>query len=61
MLDGQIRSMDVLVCNTITRIYILLANMGEEYHNFTVREPIGVCGLIVAWNFPRTFLTFSNF
>ncbi len=23
-----------------------------EYHAFTVREPVGVCGLIIAWNFP---------
>jgi phenylacetaldehyde dehydrogenase len=23
-----------------------------EYHAFTAREPVGVCGLIVAWNFP---------
>ncbi|MDO2378266.1 aldehyde dehydrogenase family protein [Rhodococcus electrodiphilus] len=25
---------------------------GGEFHAYTLREPIGVCGLIVPWNFP---------
>lgn len=25
---------------------------GREFHAYTLREPVGVCGLIVPWNFP---------
>lgn len=25
---------------------------GGEFHAYTLREPVGVCGLIVPWNFP---------
>ncbi|QNJ96480.1 aldehyde dehydrogenase family protein (plasmid) [Mycolicibacterium fluoranthenivorans] len=25
---------------------------GQEFHAYTLREPVGVCGLIVPWNFP---------
>jgi len=25
---------------------------GNMYHTYTLREPVGVCGLIVPWNFP---------
>lgn len=25
---------------------------GQEFHAYTLREPLGVCGLIVPWNFP---------
>ncbi len=27
-------------------------NLGQSFHTMVVREPIGVCGLIVPWNFP---------
>lgn len=27
-------------------------NLGDEYVAYTCREPLGVCGFIVAWNFP---------
>ncbi|WP_135453272.1 aldehyde dehydrogenase family protein [Mycobacterium sp. DL99] len=25
---------------------------GDQFHAYTLREPVGVCGLIVPWNFP---------
>ncbi len=27
-------------------------NLLGDFHAFTAREPVGVCGLIIAWNFP---------
>ena len=25
---------------------------GSEFHAYTLREPVGVCGQIIPWNFP---------
>ncbi|CCF55560.1 hypothetical protein KAFR_0A01210 [Kazachstania africana CBS 2517] len=32
---------------------------GDGYMNFTVREPIGVCGQIIPWNFPLMMLSWK--
>ena len=31
---------------------MLLADPAQEYHSYTRREPVGVCGQIIPWNFP---------
>ena len=31
---------------------MLLADPGQEFHAYTRREPVGVCGQIIPWNFP---------
>lgn len=36
-----------------------LIDTGSNYLNYTKREPIGVCGQIVAWNFPLLLLTWK--
>jgi phenylacetaldehyde dehydrogenase len=32
---------------------------GGEFHAYTLREPVGVCGLIVPWNFPLLMAAFK--
>jgi phenylacetaldehyde dehydrogenase len=32
---------------------------GAEFHAYTLREPVGVCGLIVPWNFPLLMAAFK--
>ena len=32
---------------------------GGEFHGYTLREPVGVCGLIVPWNFPLLMAAFK--
>ena len=32
---------------------------GAEYHSYTLREPIGVCGQITPWNFPLLMATWK--
>ena len=32
---------------------------GGEFHAYTLREPVGVCGLIVPWNFPLLMASFK--
>ncbi len=32
---------------------------GSEFHAYTLREPVGVCGLIVPWNFPLLMAAFK--
>ncbi|PXW35106.1 UNVERIFIED_CONTAM: aldehyde dehydrogenase (NAD+) [Williamsia faeni] len=32
---------------------------GGEFHAYTLRDPLGVCGLIVPWNFPLLMATFK--
>ena len=34
-------------------------NSGEDYMNFTIKEPIGVCGQIIPWNFPVMMLSWK--
>ncbi|CCC69212.1 hypothetical protein NCAS_0C02220 [Naumovozyma castellii] len=34
-------------------------NSGDGYMNFTVKEPIGVCGQIIPWNFPLMMLSWK--
>ncbi|SCU84969.1 LADA_0D04962g1_1 [Lachancea dasiensis] len=34
-------------------------NTGDGYVNYTVREPIGVCGQIIPWNFPLMMLSWK--
>lgn len=34
-------------------------NSGEGYMNFTIKEPIGVCGQIIPWNFPLMMLAWK--
>ena len=36
--------------NTIP--YSCLYTPGAKYHSYTLREPVGVCGQIIPWNFP---------
>ena len=36
----------------VDKLYGETAPVGEGFLNYTVREPVGVCGLIVPWNFP---------
>ncbi len=36
--------------NTIP--YSCLYTPGAQYHSYTLREPVGVCGQIIPWNFP---------
>ncbi|WP_068396696.1 aldehyde dehydrogenase family protein [Kribbia dieselivorans] len=31
---------------------MLIADPAQEYHSYTRREPVGVCGQIIPWNFP---------
>ncbi|MFP3489899.1 aldehyde dehydrogenase family protein, partial [Staphylococcus sp. SIMBA_130] len=31
---------------------MLLAPPEAEFHSYTRREPVGVCGQIIPWNFP---------
>ncbi|KAF2076394.1 hypothetical protein CYY_002299 [Polysphondylium violaceum] len=33
--------------------------MGQEYLNYTIRAPVGVCGLISPWNLPLYLLTWK--
>lgn len=32
---------------------------GGEFHAYTLRDPVGVCGLIVPWNFPLLMASFK--
>lgn len=32
---------------------------GGQFHAYTLREPVGVCGLIVPWNFPLLMAAFK--
>ncbi len=32
--------------------YSCLYTPGAQYHSYTLREPVGVCGQIIPWNFP---------
>jgi acyl-CoA reductase-like NAD-dependent aldehyde dehydrogenase len=32
---------------------------GAQFHAYTLREPVGVCGLIVPWNFPLLMAAFK--
>ncbi|WP_343600741.1 aldehyde dehydrogenase family protein [Mycobacterium sp.] len=32
---------------------------GAQFHAYTLREPVGVCGLIVPWNFPLLLAAFK--
>ncbi|KUH85556.1 MULTISPECIES: aldehyde dehydrogenase family protein [unclassified Mycobacterium] len=32
---------------------------GAQFHAYTLREPVGVCGLIVPWNFPLLMATWK--
>jgi aldehyde dehydrogenase (NAD+) len=32
---------------------------GADFHAYTLREPVGVCGLIVPWNFPLLMAAFK--
>ena len=32
---------------------------GTEFHAYTLRQPVGVCGLIVPWNFPLLMAAFK--
>ena len=34
-------------------------NTGEGYVNYTLREPVGVCGQIIPWNFPLMMLSWK--
>ncbi|SCW03583.1 LAFE_0G13674g1_1 [Lachancea fermentati] len=34
-------------------------NTGENYVNYTLREPVGVCGQIIPWNFPIMMLSWK--
>ncbi|KAL3233754.1 Uncharacterized protein RNJ44_03794 [Nakaseomyces bracarensis] len=34
-------------------------NTGDGYVNYTIREPIGVCGQIIPWNFPLMMLAWK--
>ena len=34
-------------------------NSGSDYMNFTLREPIGICGQIIPWNFPVMMLSWK--
>jgi aldehyde dehydrogenase (NAD+) len=36
----------------INKIYGETCPVGPDYLNYTLNEPVGVCGLIVPWNFP---------
>jgi len=36
----------------VDKLYGETAPVGEGFLNYTLREPVGVCGLIVPWNFP---------
>ena len=37
---------------TVNNPSMLLASPDAEFHSYTRREPIGVCGQIIPWNFP---------
>ncbi|KAM3162900.1 Magnesium-activated aldehyde dehydrogenase [Lachancea thermotolerans] len=34
-------------------------NTGDGYVNYTIREPVGVCGQIIPWNFPLMMLSWK--
>lgn len=34
-------------------------NTGDDYTNFSYREPLGVCGQIIPWNFPLLMLSWK--
>jgi acyl-CoA reductase-like NAD-dependent aldehyde dehydrogenase len=36
-----------------TKIYGETNPSSEDFFNYTLREPVGVCGQIIPWNFPR--------
>ncbi|KAF5482050.1 hypothetical protein F2P56_002649 [Juglans regia] len=38
------------------KIHGEVLKMSREFHAYTLREPIGVVGLIIPWNFPTTIL-----
>jgi aldehyde dehydrogenase (NAD+) len=37
----------------------LVLESGEDHFNFTRREPLGVCGQIIPWNFPTLMFTWK--
>jgi coniferyl-aldehyde dehydrogenase len=39
------------------KIHGEVLKMSGEFHAYTLREPIGVVGLIVPWNFPSTLFS----
>lgn len=57
---SQARSVDAPACATILRYYAGWADkiygmhipISANHLNYTVHEPIGVCGLIIPWNLP---------
>lgn len=34
-------------------------NTGDGYMNFTIKEPIGICGQVIPWNFPLMMLSWK--